>query len=197
MIVLLTKEKYSMKEIEKLQAGEYYRMDDVEISEIQMRAIDLCQQINNLSIFENKKRDKLLRKLFGSTGKNLSIKPGFLCDLGINIHIGDDFLTNYNVTILDMAPVTIGNNVWIGPNVGIYAVAHPMEANGRLQTLGIAKPITIGDNVWIGGGSVVLMGVNIGKNVVIGAGSVVTKDISDNVVVAGNPARVIKNIHNE
>lgn len=96
-----------------------------------------------------------------------------------------------------MAPVTIGNNVWIGPNVGIYAVAHPMEANGRLQTLGIAKPITIGDNVWIGGGSVVLMGVNIGKNVVIGAGSVVTKDISDNVVVAGNPARVIKNIHNE
>ena len=127
----------------------------------------------------------------------VSIKPGFLCDLGINIHIGDDFLTNYNVTILDMAPVTIGNNVWIGPNVGIYAVAHPMEANGRLQTLGIAKPITIGDNVWIGGGSVVLMGVNIGKNVVIGAGSVVTKDISDNVVVAGNPARVIKNIHNE
>ena len=77
-----------MKEIEKLQAGEYYRMDDVEISEIQMRAIDLCQQINNLSIFENKKRDKLLRKLFGSAGKNLSIKPGFLCDLGINIHIG-------------------------------------------------------------------------------------------------------------
>ena len=70
-----------MKEIEKLQAGEYYRMDDVEISEIQMRAIDLCQQINNLSIFENKKRDKLLRKLFGSAGKNLSIKPGFLCDL--------------------------------------------------------------------------------------------------------------------
>ena len=142
-------------------------------------------------------RDKLLRRLFGSAGENLSVKPGFLCDLGVNIQVGDGFLTNYNVTILDMAPVRIGHNVWLGPNVGLYAVAHPMEAAGRERRLGIAKPITIGDNVWIGGNSVVLMGVTIGRNAVIGAGSVVTRDIPDNAVAAGNPAKVIRYINND
>ena len=116
---------------------------------------------------------------------------------GVNIQVGDGFLTNYTVTILDMAPVRIGNNVWLGPNVGLYAVAHPMEAAGRERRLGIAKPITIGDNVWIGGNSVVLMGVTIGRNAVIGAGSVVTRDIPDNAVAAGNPAKVIRYVDND
>ena len=186
-----------MTEIEKLQHGEFYKMDDAEIGEIQTHAIELCQRINTLPITQADERDKLYRQLFGAAGKNLSIKPGFFCDMGVNIHIGDNFLTNYNVTILDMARVTIGNNVWLGPNVGIYAVAHPMDAAGRQQTLGIAKPITIGDNVWIGGNSVVLMGVTIGKNVVVGAGSVVTHDVPDNALVAGNPARVIRYIDNK
>lgn len=186
-----------MKEIEKLRSGEYYRMDDAEIAEIQTRAIALCQQFNVLPVTAGEERDKLLRRLFGSAGQNLSVKPGFLCDLGVNIHVGDGFLTNYNVTILDMAPVRIGHNVWLGPNVGLYAVAHPMEAAGRERRLGIAKPITIGDNVWIGGNSVVLMGVTIGRNAVIGAGSVVTRDIPDNAVAAGNPARVIRYIDND
>lgn len=186
-----------MKEIEKLKNGDYYRMDDSEIAEIHARAITLCQQFNTLPETAAEARDNVLRELFGSAGKNLSVKPGFFCDLGVNIHLGDGFLTNYNVIILDMAPVTIGNNVWLGPNVGLYAVAHPMEAAGRQQLLGIAKPITIGDNVWIGGNSVVVMGVTIGDNVVIGAGSVVTHDIPDNAVAVGNPARVIRYIDNK
>lgn len=186
-----------MKEIEKLRSGEYYRMDDPEITDIHYHAASLCQQFNTLPITDSDTRDKVLRQLFGSAGRNLSIKPGFFCDLGINIHVGDNFLTNYNVTILDMAPVRIGNNVWLGPGVGLYAVAHPMEAVGREQRLGIAKPITIGDNVWIGGNSVVVMGVTIGSNAVIGAGSVVTKDIPDNAVAVGNPARVIRYIENK
>lgn len=186
-----------MNEIEKLRNGDYYSMDDAGITDIHYRAATLCQQFNTLPITESEARDKLLRRLFGSAGKNLSIKPGFNCDLGINIHVGDNFLTNYNVTILDMAPVTIGNNTWLGPNVGLYAVAHPMEAAGRQERLGIAKPITIGNNVWIGGNSVVVMGVTIGDNVIIGAGSVVTHDIPDNAVAVGNPARVIKFIDNE
>ena len=186
-----------MKEIEKLKNGDCYRMDDSEIAEIHTRAVTLCQQFNAMPVTETEARDKVLRELFGSAGKNLSIKPGFLCDLGVNIHVGDGFLTNYNVTILDMAPVTIGNNVWIGPNVGLFAVAHPMEAAGRQQLLGIARPITIGNSVWIGGNSVVVMGVTLGDNAVIGAGSVVTYDIPANAVAVGNPARVIRYIDNE
>ena len=122
-----------MTELEKLNNGEYYSMDDPEIAKIHYRAATLCQRFNSLPITESEEREKVLRQLFGSAGKNLSIKPGFFCDLGINLHVGDNFLTNYNVTILDMAPVTIGNNTWIGPGVGIYAVAHPMEAAGRID----------------------------------------------------------------
>lgn len=185
-----------MTELEKLQRGDYYSMDDDEISMIHTQAISLLEKWNNLPIVDNENRDKILRQLFGSAGNNLMIKPGFLCDMGINIHVGDNFLTNYNVTILDMARVTIGNNTWLGPNVGIYAVAHPMEAKGRENMLGIAKPITIGDNVWIGGNSTILMGVTIGDNVVIGAGSVVNKDIPDNALAVGNPAKIIRYINN-
>lgn len=186
-----------MTEIEKLRKGERYYMFDSEIGEIQGRAIKLCQDFNALPVTDEQARDKILRQLFGSAGKNLSIKPGFNCDMGVNIHIGDDFLTNYNVTILDMATVTIGNNVWLGPNVGIFAVAHPIEAAGRKEKLGIAQPISIGDNVWIGGNATILMGVTIGRNAVIGAGSVVTHDIPNNAVAVGNPAKVIRYINNE
>lgn len=185
-----------MKEIEKLKCGEPYSMDDAEIATTQTRAIALCQQLNSLPITAADERDRILRQLLGSAGKDISVKPGFQCDMGVNISVGDGFLTNYNVTILDMATVTIGDNVWLGPNVGIYAVAHPMEAAGRMQRLGVAKPITIGNNVWIGGNAVVLMGVNIGNNTVIGAGSVVTSDIPDNAVAVGSPARVIRYIDN-
>lgn len=103
-----------MTELEKLNNGEYYSMDDPEIAKIHYRAATLCQQFNALPITESEEREKVLRQLFGSAGKNLNIKPGFFCDLGINLHVGDNFLTNYNVTILDMAPVTIGNNVIVG-----------------------------------------------------------------------------------
>ena len=185
-----------MTELEKLKQGTFYRMDDPEIGKIQHRAAELCQQFNALGITEEKERDKVLRQLFGSAGRNISIKPGFFCDMGVNLHVGDDFLTNYNVTILDMAPVTIGNNVWLGPGVGLFAVAHPMEATGRKERLGIAKPITLGDNVWVGGNASILMGVTIGSNVIIGAGSVVTHDIPDNAVAVGNPARVVRYIDN-
>lgn len=186
-----------MTELEKLASGKTYRMDNLELQTIHERALLLLEKLKSTSIAEKGKQDEILRELFGSAGKNLMIKPGFLCDMGVNIHVGDNFLTNYNVTILDMATVTIGDNCWFGPNVGLYAVAHPMEAQGRIDMLGIAKPITVGNNVWIGGNSVVLMGVRVGNNAVIGAGSVVTKDVPDNALVAGNPARIIRYIDNQ
>lgn len=186
-----------MKEIEKLRNGERYKMFDEEIGEIQGRTIDLCQELEKIPFRDSEKREEIIRRMFGSCGRNVSIKPGFYCDMGINIHVGDNFLTNYNVTILDMAEVRIGNNVWMGPGSGIFAVEHPMEAAGRYEGLGIAKPVTIGDCVWIGGNVSICMGVTIGDNAVIGAGSVVTKDIPANAVAVGNPARVIKYIDND
>lgn len=185
-----------MKETEKLYWGEPYRMDDPELGKIHENALFLLEKLKYTSVEEKEKRDEILRELLGSAGSNLMIKPGFFCDMGINIHVGDNFLTKYNVTILDMARVTIGNNCWLGPNVGVYAVAHPIEAKGRKNMLGFAKPIAIGDNVWIGGNSVVVMGVTIGNNVVVGAGSVVAKNIPDNAVVVGNPAKIIRYIDN-
>lgn len=186
-----------MKEIEKLKKGECYQVFDDEISAIHSRALNLLEQFEKTSANDAKERDRILRRLFGSAGKNLSVKPGFKCDMGINIHVGDNFLTNYNVIILDMATVTIGNNCWLGPNAGLFAVAHPMEAAGRIKSLGIAKPITLGDNVWIGGNAVVLMGVTIGNNAVIGAGSVVNKNVPDNALFVGNPAKLIRFIDNQ
>ena len=127
-----------MTELEKLNNGEYYSMDDPEIAKIHYRAATLCQQFNALPITESEEREKVLRQLFGSAGKNLSIKPGFFCDLGINLHVGDNFLTNYNVTILDMASVTIGNNVIIG-RLGGHA-RYTRQCSGSWQS-GESNPL--------------------------------------------------------
>lgn len=115
----------------------------------------------------------------------------------MNIHAGDNFLTNYNVTILDVAPVNIGNDVMIGPNTLITSVGHPLSPKGRKARLGICKPVNIGNNVWIGGNCTILPGVTIGDNSVIAAGAVVTKDIPANCVVAGVPAKIIKTLESE
>lgn len=135
-----------------------------------------------------------IKELLGSTGENVYIQPNFNCDYGKNIHVGEDFLTNYNVTILDIAPVHIGNYVMIGPNTLITTVGHPLSIQGRREKKAYEKPVTIGDDVWIGGNCTILPGVSIGNNVVVAAGAVVTKDVPDNCVVAGIPAKVIKQL---
>jgi maltose O-acetyltransferase len=134
-----------------------------------------------------------LKKLFGSVGENTSIEHNFHCDLGYNIHVGNDFYAGYNCTILDMAEVIIGDNCLIGPNVGIYTAGHLIEPKGRNKN-GYAIPIQIGNDVWIGGSCVILAGVRIGDNSIVAAGSVVTKDIPENTIVAGNPAKKLKGI---
>ena len=123
--------------------------------------------------------------------------PVFNCDYGKNIHVGDDFLINYNGVILDIAPVHIGDHVMIGPNTLITTVGHPLTPKGRREHLGVAQTITIGNDVWIGGNVTILPGVTIGSNVVVAAGAVVTKDVLDNSVVGGVPAKVIKAIEND
>lgn len=122
------------------------------------------------------------------------MQPPFNCDVGKNIHVGEDFLTNYNVTILDVDTVTIGDYCMIGPNTTISPVNHPMTAKGRREKLSITKPVTIGDDVWIGANCVILPGVTIGNNVIVTAGAVVSKDVPDHCVVGGVPAKVIKEL---
>ena len=139
-----------------------------------------------------KERNELLRGLLGKSDGDTFINQPFYCDYGSNIRVGRRFFANFNFTVLDEAPVTVGDDCFIGPNVSIYTACHstdPVERNSRREW---AKPVTIGDNVWIGGSVTILPGVTIGSNVTIGAGSVVVKDIPDGCVAVGNPCRVLK-----
>lgn len=137
---------------------------------------------------------ELLKELFGSTGETIYIEPSFRCNYGYNIHVGENFYANFNCVILDVCEISIGDNCFIAPGVHIYTATHPLNAKERISGLEYGKPVTIGNNVWIGGGSIINPGVQVGDNVVIGSGSVVTKDVPDNVVIGGNPARIIKEI---
>lgn len=136
----------------------------------------------------------IIRALLGSCGRRFVINQPFRCDYGCNIHVGENLVANFNLTILDEAEVRIGDNVFIGPNVSIFTACHPLDSERRDKNIQWARPVTIGNSVWIGGDTTVLPGITIGSNVVIGAGSVVTRDVPDNTVVAGNPAKKIKRL---
>lgn len=139
-------------------------------------------------------REALLRDVLGSVGEGASFEPTFRCEFGRNIHLGERFFANFDCVMLDGAPITIGSDVLVGPKVGLYTSNHAFDVRERAAGACWARPITIGDSVWIAGGVSVLPGVTIGNGAVIGAGSVVTKDVPAYTVVAGNPARVIREI---
>ena len=184
-------------ELEKLDHGDWYYFLDEQVAQRKARAAQLCQEFNAIPATQPQQQTAKIKEIFGSTGERISVQANFNCDNGRNIHVGEDFLSNYNLTILDIAPVTMGHNVMIGPNVDIYTVNHPMNALGRQEYLAKASPVTIGDNVWIGGKVTINPGVTIGHNVVIASGAVVTKDIPDNVLVGGVPAKVIRPLAKE
>lgn len=184
----------SMTEYEKLQAGLPYNVNDPEVNQHKLDAARGCAKLEAVDVQDLAGKDKAIRELLGSVGNNPNILPGFKCDNGQNIHVGDEFLANYNVVILDVAPVTMGNDVWIGPNTLITTVNHPLDAAGRRKHLGIAKPVVIGNDVWIGGSVTILPGVHIGNNVVVAAGAVVTHDVADNTLVGCVPAKVLKKL---
>ena len=181
---------------EDMLAGKLYFSADSELVHARQRSKRLCFEYNNLHPSEMEKGKEIIRRLLGKTGKEFWIEPPFRCDYGTFIEIGENFYSNYNLVILDCAHIKIGDNVFIAPNVGIYAAGHPLDVKTRNSGLEFGKPVTIGNNVWIGGSVVINPGVTIGDNAVIGSGSVVTKDIPANVVAVGNPCRVLKRIEN-
>ncbi|MBD2704608.1 sugar O-acetyltransferase [Spirosoma sp. BT702] len=184
-----------MSELEKMLAGEWYWSYHPDLMAMRARARELFTQYNQTLNAEKEIRNTILTTLLGSFGKDLDIQPPFYCDYGTYIYLADNVFINFNCTILDYAPIRIGNNALIGPNVSLYAASHPLSASHRISKgSDIAKPITIGDNVWLAGNVVVCPGVTIGDNTTIGAGSIVTRDIPSNVFAAGNPCRVIRSV---
>ncbi|WP_437597701.1 sugar O-acetyltransferase [Sorangium sp. So ce590] len=179
---------------ERMLAGDLYIADDPEIAEQSAAALDLMAAYNATSVRQRPLRRRLLEQLLGSIGEGTEIRPPFYVDYGAQITIGARCFANFGLVALDVAPITIGDDVQFGPNVQLLTPTHPVEPEPRRKKWEAAKPITIGNNVWLGGGAIVLPGVTIGDNTVVGAGSVVTRDLPANVVAVGNPARVIRTL---
>ena len=182
-------------EKEKMIAGELYFANDPELVADRMFARSQSQIINQAESAEL--RSQLLKETFGRTGKKIYMEPVINFDYGYNIFVGENFYANFNCTFLDVSTIEIGDNCMFAPNVQLYTATHPLHPVKRNSGLEYAKPIKIGNNVWLGGGVIVTPGVTLGDNVVVGAGSVVTKSFPDNVVIAGNPARIIKAVEEE
>ena len=180
-------------EKEKMLAGELYDPLDPQLSRERDRCRDLCLLLNVTREDQKEERQRLLAELFGQE-TDAWVQPPFFCDYGTNIHLGSKVFFNFNCVVLDVAQVTIGDNVLFAPSVQIYTATHPISAAERRKWLESAKPITIGSDVWVGGGAIICPGVTVGDRSIIGAGSVVTRSVPADVMVGGSPARVIREL---
>jgi len=179
---------------ERMLAGDLYLADDPELIRDSKRAQKLTHEINALDPTDVDQRNRLLRELLGAFGENSEIRPPLHCDYGYQTTIGARTLANWGLILLDVARISIGDDVQIGPNVQLLTATHPLEPGPRRDKWEAAEPIVIGDNVWLGGGAIVCPGVTIGADTVVGAGSVVTRDLPPRVLAVGSPARVIREL---
>ena len=179
-------------ERDRMLAGESYNCLDPDLDAERQKTKQLLRLYNRTEAVPE--RQTILRQLLGHMGQDVVIEPPFYCVYGRNIYLGDHVFLNVLCTIVDCNEVRIGQHVMIGPNVQIYTAAHHLQAKTRIQGWEVAKPIMIEDNVWLGGGAILLSGVTIGRNAVVGAGAVVSRSVPANTVVAGNPARVTREI---
>lgn len=183
-----------MNQKQRMEAGLPYKAWLDGLPQERLAAKKAVYQFNHTPPEEQEQSMDILRRLFAAAGRDLWVEAPFHCDYGSHIRVGDSFYANYNLTVLDVAQVTIGSNVMAGPNVSLFTAGHPIHPQARNSGYEYGLPITIGDNVWLGGHVVVLPGVTIGDNTVVAAGSVVGRDLPSGVVAAGNPCRVIREI---
>ncbi len=176
----------------KMLAGERYNCLDPELAAERTAVKALLRQYN--TAVDDATRHALLPQLLCRVGQGSFIEAPFHCSYGRNLYLGDHVYFNFNCVVLDNNRVEIGNHVMLGPAVQLYTAVHPLEAEERIAGWEVALPIVIQDNVWLGGGAIVLPGVTIGRNAVVGAGAVVTRDVPPDVVVVGNPARIVRTI---
>lgn len=168
-----------------------------ELIEARERTVFLTNEYNNSFGKKSEEREKILRKLLKSIGTGVHFEPTLRCEFGYNISIGNNFYANFDCVMLDGGGIEIGNNVLFGPRVGIYTSNHAADAQERVNGACYAKEVKVGNNVWIGAGVHINQGVTIGDNTIIGSGSVVTKSIPSNVIAAGVPCKVIREITEE
>ncbi|KGA98967.1 galactoside O-acetyltransferase [Alkalihalobacillus alcalophilus ATCC 27647 = CGMCC 1.3604] len=183
-----------MNSKEKMLSGELYDPTENELMSEQQKWNELLYAFNQTRPSESAKRESLLKKLLAECGDDCYVEPPLRANWGSNTHFGNGVYANFNLTLVDDAPVYVGNDVMFGPNVTIATAGHPIDPDLRKMKMQFNLAVTIKDNVWIGANSVVLPGITIGENSVIGAGSVVTKDIPANVVAVGNPCKVLREI---
>ncbi|MDZ5605543.1 maltose acetyltransferase domain-containing protein [Bacillus pseudomycoides] len=181
-------------EKEKMIQGEIYIPADPVLVKEREQARILTRKLNETPETKYEERSLIVKELFGTTGDNIHVESSFKCDYGYNIHVSENFYANFDCVILDVCPVIIGDNCMLAPGVHIYTATHPLDWVERISGAEFGKSVPIGNTVWIGGRAIITPGVTLGDNAVIASGAVVTKDVPDNVVVGGNPAKVIKEI---
>lgn len=193
---LMNPDQQLQEQLRLMTSGQLYpATDNAVLLNVLGQTHERCYDYNLLRPSQTRQRDELIRLILGHTGAKLKIISPFLCDYGFNISVGENFFANAGLIILDEAPVTFGDNVFIGPNCGFYTAGHPLEADLRDAGLEYARPIAVGNSVWIGGNTAVMPGATIGDRAVIGGGSVVVGDIPPDTLAVGNPCRVIRKIN--
>ena len=186
-----------MTEYEKMVQGLNYDPGDEEIMSEQLPYQDKLWEFNQLKPSALAKKEAYMKEVFAECGEGNYIELPLHANWGgAHVHFGSFIYANSNLTLVDDGHIFIGDRVMIGPNVTIATANHPLEADLRAKGLQYNRDVYIGENTWLGAGVIIVPGVTIGKNAVIGAGSIVTKDIPDNVLAVGNPARVIRQLNN-
>lgn len=177
---------------ERMAAGALYQANDAELGADRRRARRLVEDFNRSGADDDAGRRRLLAALLGGLGPDTVVRPPLHCDYGYHLHLGARTFVNFGLVALDVAAITIGDDVQIGPNVQLLAATHPTDVALRRARWEYGAPITVEDDVWLGGGAVVLPGVRVGAGTVVGAGAVVTRDLPAGAVAVGNPARVVR-----